>query len=163
MAGVEVSLDQGTLAPGDRHDRGHTRAELPLAAGAIRARAVDDSANIGAAVSRGVQVACPCTVFGTAPPANAPSRRLVGVELGMRFVAAADGYVSGVRFYKGAANTGVAPRDAVERGGQPLAAVDVHRRVGDRVADPRAARKRVRECWHDVRRQLPGSERSLRC
>jgi hypothetical protein len=52
-------------------------------------------------------VACPCSVWG---PTAAPSRIETGdtnaVEVGMRFQPAANGAITGIRFYKDAANTG---------------------------------------------------------
>jgi hypothetical protein len=51
-------------------------------------------------------VTCPCTIWnGAATPAYIADDGNA-VELGMRFRADADGMISGVRFYKGAANTG---------------------------------------------------------
>ncbi|WP_307797504.1 DUF4082 domain-containing protein [Actinomadura barringtoniae] len=50
---------------------------------------------------------CPCTLFASdATPTVASSGDNGAVELGVRFVASQDGWVSGVRFYKGANNTG---------------------------------------------------------
>ena len=50
---------------------------------------------------------CPCSVFSpTAVPATPASSDPAAVEVGMKFRADQNGLVSGVRFYKGAANTG---------------------------------------------------------
>ena len=77
---------------------------------AVQARAVDDSFNVGPSTSVSFTVAtpeppdCPCTIFGdVAPPLTNDSG---DYELGVRFQSSVDGVVSGVRFYKGAANTG---------------------------------------------------------
>ncbi|WP_407647142.1 DUF4082 domain-containing protein [Goekera deserti] len=51
--------------------------------------------------------ACPCSLFlPSAVPAIASATDGSAVELGMRFSSDTSGYVTGVRFYKGAANTG---------------------------------------------------------
>ena len=50
---------------------------------------------------------CPCSVFsGTDAPAVVEEADTSAVELGMKFRANVDGYVTGVRFYKGTGNTG---------------------------------------------------------
>ncbi|WP_207211750.1 DUF4082 domain-containing protein [Promicromonospora panici] len=126
VAAVEVSLDDGkTWHPAEgRTSWRYTGQVFGSGAAGIRARAVDDSANIGTAASVGVQVTCPCTVFGDTPPTSPPSGDSSAVELGMRFVAAADGYVSGVRFHKTAANTGVHRGTLWSASGEPLASVE---------------------------------------
>ncbi|MEY9926169.1 hypothetical protein ABH926_000791 [Catenulispora sp. GP43] len=51
--------------------------------------------------------ACPCSLFGSgATPAVADSNDPNSVELGVRFAPAVNGTVTGIRFYKGASNTG---------------------------------------------------------
>ena len=52
--------------------------------------------------------ACPCTLFGSTVP-GVPDSGDPGanVELGVKFIADVSGFVSGVRFYKSALNTGV--------------------------------------------------------
>ena len=50
---------------------------------------------------------CPCTLFGSTVPAVPDSGDAgASVELGVRFTADVSGFVTGVRFYKAAANTG---------------------------------------------------------
>ena len=52
--------------------------------------------------------ACPCSVFSaTSVPVTASSNDSLAVELGMKFRADVAGTVTGVRFYKGSANTGI--------------------------------------------------------
>ncbi|WP_028659469.1 DUF4082 domain-containing protein [Nocardioides insulae] len=118
VAGVEYSTDGGSSwHPADgaaawsfsytQHGVGSTQ---------LRVRAVDDSANIGAASTRSFAVSCPCSIFGQATPSVRPtSTTPVGtlaaedgepVELGLRFTPSVDGFVNGVRFYQGAGNTG---------------------------------------------------------
>lgn len=50
---------------------------------------------------------CPCTIWPSdAAPSNPASSDAGPVELGVKFTADTDGWVSGVRFYKGSGNTG---------------------------------------------------------
>ncbi|MCU7726406.1 DUF4082 domain-containing protein [Actinoplanes sp. KI2] len=50
---------------------------------------------------------CPCSLWSSsATPATANVNDSSSVELGLRFKPAIDGFVTGVRFYKGSANTG---------------------------------------------------------
>ena len=49
---------------------------------------------------------CPCTILGTTAPATADAGDTSSVVLGVAFNADTNGYVTGVRFYKSAANTG---------------------------------------------------------
>ena len=108
VAGVEVSTDGGqTWHPATgttswsysyvQHGRGST----PL-----KARAIDDSANIGQPATVARDVTCPCSVYGAKAPSLSDSLDPSPVELGLRFSPTTDGFVSGVRFYKSAANTG---------------------------------------------------------
>ncbi|QFZ19768.1 DUF4082 domain-containing protein [Saccharothrix syringae] len=55
----------------------------------------------------GPQAACPCSLFSEANVPDEPSTgQRVPVELGVRFGTSEPGSVTGVRFYKGAGNTG---------------------------------------------------------
>ena len=50
---------------------------------------------------------CPCSLWAaSAQPGLAASADSAAVEVGVRFTTATAGYISGVRFYKGASNTG---------------------------------------------------------
>lgn len=50
---------------------------------------------------------CPCTIWpGTATPAKSDTNETLPLELGVRFTATVNGYISGIRFYKGVNNTG---------------------------------------------------------
>ena len=49
---------------------------------------------------------CPCTLFGAASPGNADAGDGSDVELGVKFTTSTASTVTGVRFYKSAANTG---------------------------------------------------------
>ncbi|WP_244931721.1 DUF4082 domain-containing protein [Nocardioides sp. W7] len=112
VAGIEVSTDDGdTWHPATTLDQltgawTYTAPQRGVGSETIRARAIDDSGNIGAATSRGVTVTCPCTVYGADEPQTAPADDSSGVELGLRFTMAEDGYLTGVRFFKGTGNGG---------------------------------------------------------
>lgn len=125
VAGVEVSLDGGTTWHPAQGRASWQYAGQIFGSGPVqvRARAIDDSANIGAAASVGVQVTCPCTVFGDDAPATGAASDTTAVELGLRFVAASDGYVSGVRFHKESANKGVHYGTLWNAAGQQLSRV----------------------------------------
>ncbi|MEO6413894.1 MAG: N,N-dimethylformamidase beta subunit family domain-containing protein, partial [Pedococcus sp.] len=108
VAGVEVSTDNGTTWHPATGTTSWTYSYVATGRGAatVKARAIDDSANIGTAASRSVTVSCPCSLFGDSVPATPSANDSSSVELGVRFTPTEDGYVSGVRFYKGTGNTG---------------------------------------------------------
>jgi hypothetical protein len=109
VAAVEVSTDGGAswhLANGTT-SWSYTWVAHGWPAGAISARAVDDSANIGAAGGgRSVTINCPCSLFNGTAPAVADAGDSSSVELGVKFRSDVPGTVSGIRFYKSTANTG---------------------------------------------------------
>ena len=73
----------------------------------IKARAVDDSGNIGAAsAARTVSVSCPCSIFSGMTPASPDSEDGNSVELGVKFRSDIAGQINGIRFYKASTNTG---------------------------------------------------------
>jgi uncharacterized protein DUF4082 len=50
---------------------------------------------------------CPCSIWGdSVRPKNPSESDVKAVELGLKFSSSASGYIKGVRFYKGAGNTG---------------------------------------------------------
>ncbi|KAA0271696.1 MAG: DUF4082 domain-containing protein [Acidobacteria bacterium] len=111
VGGVEVSVDGGsTWRPAD--GRGSwSYSWTPQATGpaTIRTRAVDDSGNIeapgpGTTVDV-VPASCPCSIWSDSatPPAASDAN---AVELGVKFRSDIAGEITGIRFYKGAANTG---------------------------------------------------------
>ena len=79
----------------------------------IKSRAFDDSLNVEAP-SAGVTVnvnpsrTCPCSVWASTvvPPAPLDDGDSSSVELGMKLRTDSNGYITGVRFYKGSLNTG---------------------------------------------------------
>ena len=116
VGGVEVSTDNGqTWHPAT--GRGPwTYTWTPAFAGTatLRSRAVDDSGNLespGAGVTVTVgsaSASCPCNIWGAGatPATPAETTDNSAVEVGVKFRASTAGRVAGVRFYKGATNTG---------------------------------------------------------
>jgi methionine-rich copper-binding protein CopC len=116
VAGVEVSTDGGTtwhpVTTMSAADTSVTWSYTWSVAGSgtvtIKSRATDDSGNTETP-GPGVQVTvnCPCSMFGSNyTPAATSVNDSAAYELGMKFSSTVPGWVSGVRFYKGAGNTG---------------------------------------------------------
>ncbi|MEP7376625.1 MAG: N,N-dimethylformamidase beta subunit family domain-containing protein [Chitinophagaceae bacterium] len=118
VAAVEVSTDAGvtwrsaTINAADQ-SIGWSYRWVPLAEGTatIKVRGVDDSGNIeipgqSTKVTIGPDV-CPCNIF---PPASLPSKPLDNdhqpIEIGVKFKATENGFISGIRYYKGTGTTG---------------------------------------------------------
>ena len=114
VAGVEVSVDGGATWRAARGTTAWTFEWLPGAIGSatIRVRATDDSGNQDpAGVSRAVVITagrCPCPSIwpASAIPAVLETDDPNPVELGLKFRSDIDGFVKGVRFYKGVGNSG---------------------------------------------------------
>ncbi len=116
VAGVEVSTDGGaTWHPATLTTPAEQTVKWSYAWAAhgnptttIRSRAVDDSANLekpSAGIT--VNVSCPCSIWGSAvTPGTPDSGDASSVEVGLKFTSEVFGSVTGVRFYKAAANTG---------------------------------------------------------
>ncbi len=127
VAGVEISTDGGdTWHPAT----GTTSWTYSWVAhgnptSRIHVRATDDSGNTqtpGAGVT--VAVNCPCSLFGpNMTPSQADSGDPTPVEVGMKFTSDAYGTVTGIRFYKSAANTGTHTGSLWTSDGQRLAQV----------------------------------------
>ena len=67
-------------------------------------------------------VSCPCSLWGEAAlPAVLEDPDQVPVELGMKFRSDIDGYITGIRFYKSAGNTGAHTGTLWSSSGQALA------------------------------------------
>src|SRR4051794_3956359 len=109
VAGVEVSTDGGTSWHAATGTTSWTYRWMPTGVGqrTIVARAIDDSGNLGNP-SPGVTVSlgqCPCSIWGSATTPGAPSTNdATAYELGVRFKSDANGFVTGIRFYKGTGN-----------------------------------------------------------
>ncbi|MGI5506383.1 DUF4082 domain-containing protein [Lentzea sp. CA-135723] len=130
VAGVEVSTDGGNRWHPANWVAGQTTwnyTYTPSQAGAaqLRVRAVDDSANLSQPVSAtpGVTArACPCGVFaGSDLPKVESANDSTPLELGMKYRSTTAGYVRGVRFYKGAGNTGTHTGSLWSSSGQLMA------------------------------------------
>ena len=121
VAGVEVSVDGGATWQPATGAGSWTYSWTPVAEGTyvIKSRGFDDSGNIEAAgtapadnaltVSVGIGPApdCPCTIWNASTvPGVITDPDNQAVELGVKFRTTADGYITGVRFYKSPTNTG---------------------------------------------------------
>ena len=112
VAGVEVSFDNGaTWHPATGRDS-WTFTWTPAASGTavLKSRAVDDSGNTeipSAGISVSIRRVCPCSLWSdlTTPAVPADSSSSA-IELGVKFRADKDGFITGLRFYKGASNVG---------------------------------------------------------
>ncbi len=111
VGGVEVSVDGGnSWHPAEGRDN-WTYSWTPGTTGSvtIKSRAVDDSGNLespgGGVTVDVIAGSCPCSIWGDsggAPAEADPS----AVELGVKFRSQQDGFITGLRFYKGAGNDG---------------------------------------------------------
>lgn len=126
IGAVEVSVDGGTTwrrATGtDTWNYAWTPTNLGPAS--IKVRASDDNANLSSTVTVNVTVGaqqCPCTVFGTQTPTTVDSGDTSAIELGMKFKTSVNANVTGVRFYKSAANTGTHTGSLWNSAGQRIA------------------------------------------
>lgn len=109
VAGVEVSLDGGaTWHPASGTTSfSYTGVLSGTGASVIRARAIDDSANIQSpATELPGSVSCPCSIFGDVLPGTPATADAGPVTLGVKFNSSENGFITGIRFYKGAGNTG---------------------------------------------------------
>ncbi|HMF93192.1 MAG TPA: N,N-dimethylformamidase beta subunit family domain-containing protein [Vicinamibacterales bacterium] len=132
VAGVEVSVDGGATwkaAQGTTLWNVDWTPGVPGSA-SIKVRAIDDSGNrevagAGSAVSI-VPGVCPCTSIWqpTAAPGVASAADANAVELGVQFTSDIDGFITGIRFYKGATNTGTHSGSLWSSTGARLATAD---------------------------------------
>ena len=110
---VEVSTDNGATWNQATGTTAWTYAWTVSGSGSktIKSRAFDDNLNVeipSAGVTINVTGGTCCSIWSatTVPPVPLDDGDTSSVELGTKFRADADGYVTGVRFYKGSANTG---------------------------------------------------------
>lgn len=113
VAGVEVSVDGGRTWRSAIGTAQWAFAWAPDVGGSrtVQVRAVDDSGNLQAepttATVRVRQRGCPCSFWDDdAAPAVVGVGDGRGIELGLRFSAAVDGVVTGVRFYHASGSPG---------------------------------------------------------
>ncbi len=121
VAGVDVSVDGGATWIAATGTTNWAFTFTPTTQGpiVIKSRGFDDSGNMEAegtapssnavidTVSGALPVVCPCTIF---QPTDVPAVPLANdnhsIELGVKFRANEDGYITGLRFYKGIGFTG---------------------------------------------------------
>jgi hypothetical protein len=128
VGAVEVSVDGGaSWHPATGRDA-WTYTWTPNGAGplTLRSRAADDSGNLGAPTSVPVTVGgrtCPCSLFGTTTPANVAVKDPgdISIEVGVRFRADQDGFITGLRYHRGATWTGTVVGHLWTEGGTLLA------------------------------------------
>ncbi|MEU0881545.1 DUF4082 domain-containing protein [Lentzea sp. NPDC005914] len=125
VGGVEVSLDGGTtwhVADG-RESWSYTGSIPRTGALTIQARATDDSLNTDASpASVGVNSNCPCTIFpDLSTPKTQANNDANAINVGTRFTSDTHGWVTAVRFWKGAGNTGTHTGGLWSANGQLLA------------------------------------------
>ncbi|MDH6237584.1 DUF4082 domain-containing protein [Cryobacterium sp. CG_9.6] len=110
VAGVEISTDSGTTwhPTTGTANWSYTWIVHGSPTTTVQTRAVDDSGNKETpAAGASVSVPCPCSIWGTnVVPSTVDSGDPGSVELGLKFTSTTAGQVTGVRFYKAAANTG---------------------------------------------------------
>ncbi|MEA2138972.1 MAG: large repetitive protein, partial [Solirubrobacteraceae bacterium] len=111
VAGVEVSTDGGaTWHPATTGTTSWSYSWIVHGhpSTTIRTRAVDDSGNLETpSAGRTVSINCPCSIWGpnvTPPVADAADPG--AIEAGVKFRSDIYGVITGVRFYKAAANVG---------------------------------------------------------
>ena len=172
VGGVEVSTDGG-----ESWHRANGRAawtySWSVGSGGtynLRSRAVDDSGNLetvgaGITVTAGSGSAtCPCTIWGTGATPDKPAETTdtASIEVGTKFRTTTAGKVAGVRFYKGATNTGTHVGHLWSAHGHAARHGHVLERdgVGLAAGALRDPDRRRRE--HDVRHLLLRPERQLR-
>ncbi|MFS0866252.1 DUF4082 domain-containing protein [Microbacterium sp. 179-B 1A2 NHS] len=126
VAGVEVSTDGGQswYAATGTTSWSYSYVQQGLTSATIRARAIDDSANVAAAGAvRSVAVTGSASILGDVTPQIASTTDTQAIELGLRFTTLTDGVVSGVRFFKGPENTGTHTGSLWSASGERLANV----------------------------------------
>lgn len=124
VAGVEFSTDGGSKWKPANGTTSWQFTTVQHGSGPtpILVRAIDDSANYPqTAASIPVNVTGPFSVFGKTSPSTVDSDDPTSAEFGLRFSPTSDGYVTGVRFYKSKANTGLHNGSLWSLNGQRLA------------------------------------------
>ena len=130
VAGVEVSTDGGqtwhpaTITSSDAQTDTWTYSWIahgnPTAT--LETRATDDSGNLERPSDRTpVNVQCPCDLWGNQTPSVPDAGDTNSGELGVKFTSDVYGTVTGLRFYKSAANTGTHVGSLWTTSGQLLA------------------------------------------
>ena len=97
----------------------------------------------------------------SAMPAMVDGDDAQSIELGVKFTANTNGYITGVEFYKAAANTGVAYRQPVVGDRTIAGHRHLHERDRQRLADAGVLDARGRDSRHDLCGQLSHERRPL--
>ena len=109
--------------------------------------------------STGAGLGCPCTIWpDTATPAVAADPSAGAIELGVKWRAEVDGFVTGLRFYKGPGNTGPHIGNVWTSTGTLLGERHVHRRdhiglAAGRRCRPRSPCSPTRPTWRRITRR----------
>lgn len=112
VAAVDVSVDGGATWQRAVGRENWTFSWITHTAGSytLVSRAADDSGNIErptGGVTAAVSADCPCSLFTIVQsPASTSESDPNAIELGMKFRSANDGFITGIRFYKGPLNVG---------------------------------------------------------
>jgi hypothetical protein len=123
VAGVEVSVDGGLTWHVATGTTSWTYIWATGSAGTvnIKCRGFDDSGNmesvatatnsITVTVSASAPVTCPCTIFTPnlvpdVPLSNDNTNGIAGIVVGVKFKPTQNGYITGLRYYRGEGNTG---------------------------------------------------------
>ena len=127
VGGVEVSVDGGVTWRRAEGRETWTYATTLSATGEItlKSRAVDDSGNLevpGAGTTVTVsEITCPCSIWNdSATPVNVEDPDTRSVEVGVKFRSDVDGFITGIRFYKGPNNGGTHVGNLWASDGTPL-------------------------------------------
>jgi hypothetical protein len=110
VGGVEVSVDGGASwhPANGRTSWSYTWTVSGFGNFQVKSRAVDDSGNLevaGAGVI--VSISCPCSIWNqSAQPGTASANDTKAVNLGVKFRPDVNGYITGVRYYRGPLNHG---------------------------------------------------------
>ncbi|MGW5050969.1 DUF4082 domain-containing protein [Actinokineospora sp. NPDC004072] len=126
VAGVEVSVDGGASwrRANGLDSWSYQWTPSTLGPASVKVRASDDLATMGNTLTVNVTVGaqqCPCSIFGNATPATVDSGDNASIEVGTKFTTSVNATVTGMRFYKAAANTGTHTGSLWSPGGQRLA------------------------------------------
>ena len=128
VGGVEVSVDGSTWHPATGRENWSYRW-IPSVEGdvTLRVRAVDDSGNLGSASSATVSIGprtCPCSIFDAgATPDTTTANDGQSIEVGERFRPDQSGFITALRYFKGAGWTGTRTGDLWSDTGTLLATV----------------------------------------
>ena len=130
----------------------------------LKSRATDDSGNLETpATGTPVTLTCPCSLWDPAitTPATVDSNDPGAVELGVKFRTDDSGFITGLRFYKSAANTGTHVGRVSTRARARCSGPRLHERDRQRLAAGRLRRSDPRHGEHDLRGVLSHQHRAL--